>query len=333
MPRPQIALIGAGSMGSLHARVLAQSQRCDLAVVIDQSEQAARVVAEKWSVPWLAQPGSLTGVDAVIIASPTPTHRDLTLEMIAAGLPLLVEKPLCADLADTEKVLTEAENARVPIMCGFLERYNPAVLTAMSLIREPVHLTANRHSPYAPRIRTGVAWDLLVHDVDLALRCFAEEPDMVAGQFGFFHPASESDAEDVAEVVLGFGRRAVATASASRIGQHKIRSISIAEVERMVEIDLLRKTTTILRHVSNDVYDSDGRGYRQQTVMEIPELVTNAEPLATQLERFLDVIEGRVDADAERRTILPPHRVVARVAQNAPSPRAPRGGDQGRARG
>jgi predicted dehydrogenase len=308
---PKIAVIGVGTMGSLHARVAAQSERCELALIIDPREDVGRAAADKYEAAWSPEMGDLAGVDAVVLASSTETHYGLALEVLGRDKPLLVEKPVCASLAETEKVLGAAEAKRMPIMCGLLERYNPAVMTALSLIDEPVYVSAIRHSPYAPRILTGVAWDLLVHDVDLAIQCFnGAEPNRVSAGIAQFHPSSVPGAEDVVDTLLGFPCGGIATVSASRIGQRKIRSLTIQELERSIEVDLLRKDVTIYRHISHDS-DPDGRGYRQQTVIEIPELVTAREPLATQLDRFLDLIDGKIDLDEERTSILPSHRAVA----------------------
>lgn len=74
---------------------------------------------------------------------------------------------------------------------------------------------------------------------------------------------------------------------------------------------------TIYRHVSHDSASPDGLGYRQQTVIEIPELVSAREPLATQLDRFVDLLEGKVDAAEERDSIIPSHRVVSDVLDQA----------------
>jgi predicted dehydrogenase len=311
---PKIALVGVGSMGSLHARVIAQSDRADLALVVDPREETGRAVAEKFDSTWAPEIGDLTGIDAVVLASATETHHKLALDVLAQGKPLLVEKPVCADLAQTEEVLQTAAERGLPIMCGLLERYNPAVMTALGLIDEPVHVAAKRHSPYAPRIKTGVAWDLLVHDVDIAIQCFrGAEPSQVSAGVGQFHPTSVPGAEDVVDAVLRFPNGAVATVSASRIGQRKIRSLVIYELERLIEVDLLQRNVTIYRNVSQDAASPDGRGYRQQSIIEIPELVTAREPLATQLDRFVDLVEGKIDMVAERDAILPSHRTVASV--------------------
>ena len=115
-----------------------------------------------------------------------------------------------------------------------------------------------------------------------------------------------SGAEDVATTMLGFEGGAVAQISASRVGQHKIRTLTIHELDRLIEVDLLRRNLTIYRHVSEDSV-GDGPSYRQQTIIEIPGDPPAPEPLTAQFSRFMDVIDGRADAAAERRSILPSH--------------------------
>jgi predicted dehydrogenase len=313
-PPLRLLLVGAGSMGSLHARVIAQSAECVLATVVDPDETAGRALAERHGATWTPQLDSLAGADAVVLAAPTPLHHRLALDVLAAGKPVLVEKPVCDSLGATREVLAESAARGIPLMCGLLERYNPAILTGFALIREPIHISAVRHGPYAARIRTGVAWDLLVHDVDLVVRAFGGTmPTHTKGSLGRFHPVSAAGAEDIAEAVLTFPGGAIGTVSASRLGQRKVRSLVVAELDRLIEIDLLRRDVTIYRHVSHEAASADGRGYRQQTVIEIPELVTATEPLVTQLARFVDLVHGRVDADAERDSILPAHHLVDQV--------------------
>ncbi|NES15507.1 MULTISPECIES: Gfo/Idh/MocA family protein [Micromonospora] len=309
--KPRLALVGTGSMGSLHARVIAGSERAELAKVIEPRRAVGQQVAERYGAAWAPDLADLSDVDAVVIAAPTEIHHGLAGQVLDADKPLLIEKPVCGSLAESEEIVALSEKRGVPLLCGLLERFNPAVRTALALTHQPVHLTATRHSPYAPRIRTGVAWDLLIHDVDLAIQAFrGAEPTSVQGTLGYFHPDSVTGAEDVAETVLNFGDGALANVSASRIGQRKVRTLVINEVDRLIEADLIRKDVTIYRHVSSDAATPDGRGYRQQSIIEVPELITNQEPLAAQLDHFLDILAGTADADEERRRILPAHRVV-----------------------
>lgn len=308
--RPRIALIGAGSMGANHARALARSPRCDLALVVDPDEAAGRRAAALQDAAWAPEP-LLAGIDAVVVAAPTERHHAIALHVLDEGLPLLVEKPVCGSLEETEEVLERATARGVPLQCGLLERFNPAVLTVLAMLRDPLWVRAERHSAYAPRIRTGVAWDLLVHDVDLAVQVYGgAEPEAVTSRLGRFHPQSAPGAEDVAEALMGFGAGRSASVSASRVGQRKVRSLTIHELERVLEVDLLRRTVTAYRQTSVEFVDG---GLRQQTVMEVPE-VHGREPLLSQLDHFLDLVAGLVDADVERASVLPVHRIVSRVA-------------------
>jgi len=313
----RVMLVGAGFMGSLHARVISQSALTELAVVVEAREEIGRAVADRFGARWQPDLDGLDAVDAVVVAASTEAHFDLAMRVVDAGRPVLVEKPLADSLERTSAILDAAARGGIPVMCGLLERFNPAVLTAQALIEDPKFVTATRHSPYAPRIRTGVGWDLLVHDVDLASRLLGGEPTSITGALGHFHPMSEPDAEDVAEAVLSFEGGRVAHVSASRVGQRKIRSMSVHDLDKLIEIDLLRRDVTVYRHVSDQPADAEGRGYRQQTVIEIPELVTAQEPLAAQLEHFAALVEGRVDAEAERRSLMPAHRIVESLKRSA----------------
>lgn len=305
----RVALVGAGSMGRNHARVIAESRQAELVAVVEPVEAAGAPTAQRFGARWLASVDELTGVDAVVVAAPTEYHYDIALQLMDRQLPLLIEKPVSPSLAQTEELLRLSGEAEVPLMCGFLERFNPAITAAKRMIEDPVFIRCERHSPYVPRIRTGVAWDLLVHDVDLVTQFLqGQEPDSVSAQIGYFHPQSVAGAEDVVEAGLHFVGGAVASASASRIGQRKVRTMVLQSLDRTIEVDLLRRGVTSYRHTVIEAHDAGG-GFRQSTEMEVPE-VTGVEPLAAQFDRFMSLVRGEADAAAERRSILPAHRVI-----------------------
>lgn len=318
MSRKQVVLVGAGTMGSHHARVISQSSEAELAVLVDPRESVGKAVAAKFGATWAPELPDLKSYDAVVVAAATEAHYPLAMQVISQQTPLLIEKPVADSLLRTEEILVSADEINLPFMCGLLERFNPAIMTARSLMKSPFHVVATRHSPYAPRIKTGVAWDLLVHDVDLAVTLLDSEPVSVDARLGFFHPDSEPGAEDVAETILEFSNGTLAQVSASRVGQKKIRQVSIYEENRLIELDLLRRDVTVYHHISENSADGEGRGYRQQTVIEIPELVTSQEPLSSQFAHFLDVIDGKSDAGKERASILPSHKIIDSVTSKRP---------------
>jgi predicted dehydrogenase len=306
-------------MGSLHARVVTESPRAELAWIADPSREVGEAVATRFGTRWIPAM-DLSSVDGVIIAAATEAHPDLAFEVLDARLPLLVEKPLADRLHDARRIVERSAELDLPLMCGFLERYNPAIRTALDFLERPIHATAVRHSPYVPRIRTGVASDLLIHDLDTMIRLFGGMPESVAARLGYFHPSSRPGSEDVAEVILHFPGGSVGAASASRVTQRKVRTLVVQELERQVELDLVRQDITVYRHVGNSAADDlTGLGYSQQTVIDIPFVRHQREPLATQLDLFLDLLDGIGDVEAERRSLLPAHELLETVRTSLPT--------------
>jgi len=317
----RVALVGAGAMGSLHARVLTHSQDTELRYVVDPAARAGTLLAERYRSQWVADLEDFDGVDAVVVASPTATHREWTLRAISAGKPVLVEKPIADRLDDTRAVIAAARHAGVPLMCGLLERFNPAVRTALEIVDEPMHVVTARHSPYVDRIVTGVGHDLLLHDVDIVLRLTGRLPNTIEAAYAYCHPKSTDGAEDIADVTLRYDGL-LAFLSASRVSQRKVRTLVIAELERLIEVDLVRQDLTVYRHIADDAFEEDSSGYRQQTIIDIPALRHPGEPLATQLDRFVAIARGHADAVADLDSLLAPHLIVAATEQASRANRA-----------
>jgi predicted dehydrogenase len=310
----RIALVGSGAMGALHARVVAQSMEAELACVIDPDPESGEALAERWRSRWFPDLDSFRGIDALIVASPTGSHVEWAERAVFEGKPVLVEKPIAEDLDQVDGLIDAARRQGVPITCGLLERFNSAILTAVDIVEEPTHAVTMRHSPYQTRIASGVAYDLLIHDVDLMLRLGGGMPNDVTAHFSYAHPYSQPGAEDIIDASLQFDRM-MASLSVSRISQRKVRTLVIYELERMVEVDLVRQDITVYRHVGSNFLEGAGHGYRQQTVMDIPVVQNAREPLVSQLEHFVDLATGEADAAAELVTLRPPHAVVAAVIE------------------
>lgn len=312
----RVALVGAGSMGRNHARVIAENPTARLAAVVDPFRDGAEPVADRYGAAWVPSLAELPDVDAVVVAASTEYHYEIAKDVLQRDLPLLIEKPVCPSLAQTEEILQLSRERHLPIMCGLLERYNPAVVVARSLIKDPVLIRAERHSPYAPRIKTGVAWDLLVHDVDLAVQLFGQgDPVESHIEVAQVHPLSIPGAEDVVEASLRFPG-GVASVSASRIAQRKVRSVTVQSIDVMYEIDLLRRSLTLFRHAIIEEAEAGGAGFRQSTEMEVPEIV-GVEPLAAQFAQFIRLVRSEADIDVERASIIPSHRIVDQALAGA----------------
>ena len=311
MTRLRVGLIGAGTMGALHARTIASHATTDLVWIADPNRAVAEPTARKFSTEWRAEP-QLETVDAVVVAAPTPLHHSIALEVIRQQLPLLMEKPLAESLVEVSEIVDASRHADTPLMCGLLERFNPAVRTAFDLCSSPEHFRSIRHSPSAPRITTSVIGDLLIHDVDLAIRLFGRTPQSVQS----LCDSSDAGQAEIIETVLDFGGKTVAALSASRRSQRKKRELLITEPGRLIEVDILRQDITIYRHVL-EAASEDEIGYQQQTVIDIPAMKYHGEPLALQLQHFTDLIAGTADLEDERSSILPPHAVIDEAAASS----------------
>lgn len=313
-------------MGSLHARSIAASDRAELGQIVDlDPARAAKLAARHGGVA--ASPVSPINADAVVIATPTERHVDLACDLLGRGVPVLVEKPIAPDPAGLERVLGAATVTNTVLMCGFVERFNPVIVAMSDLLEEPmVHFVSVRHSPPTPRAGSSVASDLLIHDVDLAVRLQA----MHAGDISIDAESSDlpkitgsmstgntgSVETEVADCTLRFSDGSLATLSASRIGQRKIREIRIMTAGTQYELDLLRHDITIYRNV----HQGEGRddaSYRSETVIEIPFVKSHQEPLASQLDHFCDLIDGSADPAVERAGIWMPHQLIYRLGSDS----------------
>jgi predicted dehydrogenase len=306
-------------MGSYHARVVTESADTELACIVDPDETAGNLLADRFGTRWVPKLEDLGPFDAVIIASPTAHHAEWAQAALEAERPVLVEKPISENLDEVESLVADADRRGVPLMSGLLERFNPALMTLLEIVEEPLHVNTVRHSPYVDRVPTGVAFDLLIHDVDLVLRMAGQSPTDVKAHLAYVHPKSAPQSEDVAEASLRFSTGLVAACSASRISQRKIRALEVAELDRLVEIDLVRQDITVYRHVGADFLSGAQTGYRQQTVIDIPAIEYRKEPLAAQLDHFVALVRGEADPAAELATLVEPHRVVARAIASGTS--------------
>lgn len=316
--RLSIGLVGAGAMGTNHARVIAASPMADLIAVVDTDGDRATRLAASTRAAASTVLDAVFGCDAVIVACTTEHHVAVALELIERGIPVLIEKPLATELAQVETIISAAAHHGVALMCGFVERFNAAVTTTVGLLTEPpVHAVSLRHSPRTPRIATSVVYDLLIHDIDLVVGLF--QGSNVEAVAGAAPPGPAAGVAEVADCTLQFTGGSVATLSASRSSQRKIRSLMVTTPSTLIDVDLLRQDVTVYRNLSQSLV-GETPGYRAETVIDIPFVRHRGEPLALQFEHFTRLVRGDVDPAAERAALLAPHQVAATLVDVAGGP-------------
>jgi predicted dehydrogenase len=310
MKRLRIAVVGVGNMGALHARAVAEHPGCELVCVVDPRLEQAQQLAARHATEARTSVDGLV-CDAVIVAVPTTLHAEVALPMMRAGFPLLIEKPIAHTRDAMLQLLATSRSEQSIVMCGFIERFNPVITAVQSMLDGPVrHLIAQRHSPPADRIRSGVVGDLLIHDLDLALGMI--DPDHLGPMpavSGAIAPPLRNEFSDLADCTLRFIGGSVATLSAGRIGHRKVRQMSITTDTSLFEVDLLRQDLTVYHHVAHASIGVIG-GYRSQTVVDIPFIRVQKEPLVAQLDHFCALVRGEADAETERRRLIAPHELA-----------------------
>jgi predicted dehydrogenase len=292
MTSPRVAVVGAGVMGSNHARVLAGLPTAELELVIDRAEVEARRVADRFECRWATELSALDGaVDAAIVATPTDRHRNVALQVMELGIDVLVEKPLAATVIEAQEIVEAADRAGRLLAVGHVERFNPACLDLTRFVRDPVFIQARRISPFTERVAEGVVRDMMIHDLDIVL--------WLAGSSALRRVSADvsamrSETEDLATATLVFESGLVAQLTAARIGQDKVRRIDVIQPDSVVNVDLLRQDLTIRRRAEPE-YPSDGtRRFKEASVREIPYLDHRGEPLLLELTDFVSAVsEGR----------------------------------------
>ena len=286
----RVAVVGAGIMGTNHVRVLGTLPQCELVAVVDPDGHKGRTLAAAAGVSYFPDVAPLAGrADAAVLASASETHAGTGCALLAAGLDVLVEKPIALTTADAERLIAAAGGAGRLLAVGHVERFNPAVLELRRIVDEPVHLEFTRVGPFSPRVSGDVVLDLMIHDLDLALAFAGASPVAVQAT----GRAVRTPELDLASALLRFENGVTATLTASRVGQTKIRSIEVTQRQNFVVADLVRQDVSIHRVDHVEFLAEGGSRYRQTGLLEIPFLENRGEPLALELRDFLESVSQR----------------------------------------
>ena len=248
----KIGIIGAGRLGSFHADKTAAHPGVELVGVADPCETARSVLAGKHHVPAFASfDEMLPLVDAVVIASPTFLHFGLGSACLEAGKHVLMEKPMCASLAEGRKLVALAKQHGLVLQVGHVEEFNPAWGAAKKLIRndlmagEPILIDAVRTSGYTFRSTDiGTVFDMMIHDIDLVLSLAASQVFSVTA-IGF-HIIGGTN-EDTAHARLLFDNGCAANLFSSRVADNTERKMKITTATATVTVDFATRTTTCHR--------------------------------------------------------------------------------------
>jgi predicted dehydrogenase len=296
-----VGVAGLGYWGTNLARNLDASPYADLRWCCDPRPAERERLRERYREPRfasdLAELLDDPGLEAVVLATPVPTHAELAVRVLEAGKHCFVEKPLAQSVADAERVLEAERASGRTLMVGHVLEYHPA-LTRLKQIVDGGEL-GRIYYIYGRRVNLGelradenALWSLGAHDVSVLLYLAEEEPDEIWARGESY---MREGIEDVVFGYLRFPSGLAAHLHLSWLDPHKERRFTVVGSRRMAtfdDMDLERKVT-----VYDKGFDESTASYGEYITRtgdiwspQIP----NREPLRIECEHFVDCVrEGR----------------------------------------
>ncbi len=297
MDKIRTAVIGAGKMGAIHAKVYDQLPQSEFVGVVDIDAEKARRLAGQYNCSAFRDCGDILGkVDAVTIAAPTVHHLELAKVFIENRVAVMIEKPLAATVKEGRKIVELAKKNNCVVATGHSERCNPVVQAMKRLDIEPKFIEATRISPYPFRSTDiGVVLDVMIHDIDIILSLAASKIRKVDA----VGVSVIGEKEDICNARIVFENGCIANITASRLALKTERKVRVFSRQAYLSVDYLKKSGIVIKADPN-INIVEWIKERQQAgdfnlmtvnwpdLLHIEELhVDDKEPLGLEQETFL----------------------------------------------
>lgn len=328
-PALPIGVVGVGSLGFHHARILRDVPGAELVGVYDADPVRAARVSEDLGVrAFPALEDLLARVEAAVIAVPTTEHAAVALAALERGVHLLIEKPIASTLEEADRIVAAADAQGVTVATGHVERFNGALRACEPYLDVPRFVESHRLAPFAPRgTDVAVVLDLMIHDIDLVLSLVGSEVSSVqAVGVPILTPNV-----DIANARLEFENGAVANITASRVSMERTRKIRLFQPSGYLSLDLAKGTGEFLRlrrDAAQLLMQGDLSGLSLDRVVERVELVGDGvEPLRAELEAFVKAVRGEgevvVSGHDGRRALAVALEIMQRIEHHVSGWKAP----------
>jgi predicted dehydrogenase len=275
----KVGIIGVGYLGIQHARIISYLEEAELRAVADIDFKKALEIGNRHGVKYFQNyEDMLDEIDAGIVSTPTSEHFQISMNLLKNGKHVLVEKPITETIEQAEQLVDLAKKNGLILQVGHLERFNPAVEAVENMISEPKFIEVQRLGSFSARsLDVDVVLDLMIHDLDIILALIKDEVGVIRSSG--IHVLSEKI--DIANARLEFKSGCVATLTASRVHQGKVRKLRIFEPTSYYSIDYIDQEVK--------VFPLSGRQTDIKTLK-----IKKEEPLKKELENFLRCqAEGR----------------------------------------
>jgi predicted dehydrogenase len=283
MHRPRIAVVGVGSFGRNHLRLIHESRQAELAGILDANPEAARDAAARYQCANFESLEELVEkADAAVVATPTVMHASIGCRLMELGLDVLVEKPIAATVAEATRLVETADRHGRILAVGHLERFNPAVLALGAVVTKPLFFEVHRLSEFTPRsLDVDVVLDLMIHDIDIVLSLTGLMPEEIrAAGISILSPKV-----DIANVRLQFPGGCIANLTASRVSTERVRKLRLFQPHEYISLDYTRKDAIRFRVNSS--------AEAPLAIDFAPLEVSKDEPLRLELEGFFESLVSR----------------------------------------
>ena len=231
----RVAVVGVGHFGRHHARILSSLPGVRLVAVVDiDADRAAAIAAETGAAMETDLAALDDRVDAVTLAVPTESHHAVAVPLLERGVSVLVEKPMARSMVEADALITAAEAGGAVLAVGHTERYNPAVATALPLVRAPRFIEVHRIGTFPARsLDVDVVFDVMIHDLDIILTAVGEEVATIEA----IGVAVLTDRVDIANARLRFRSGCIANLTASRISRDRVRKLRFFQQDAYISVD------------------------------------------------------------------------------------------------
>ncbi|HWZ60303.1 MAG TPA: Gfo/Idh/MocA family oxidoreductase [Gemmatimonadaceae bacterium] len=320
---PTIGVVGAGSLGYHHVRLLRDMPGVQFVGFYESRQDRAAEVARELGVRAFDSYDALLGAaDAVTVVVPTPAHFEVAKTALAHGRHLLIEKPLVTTVEEGDELVRLAQAAGVLVQTGHVERFNRAIRAALPYVEQPKFIESDRLAPFNPRgSEVAVVLDLMIHDIDLiATLVGSHVVDVQAVGVPLLTPSV-----DIANARLTFDTGAVANITASRVSRERLRKIRIFQPTGYLSLDLAAGTGEfyrLRRGVDLAALAMAPAGI-EMFVERVPLDAPEGEPLKLELESFVAAVRGeqpvQVTAEEGRDALAIALRIVSEIDRTLPS--------------
>jgi predicted dehydrogenase len=251
MDKLKVAVIGAGHLGSIHAKIYKQIPDCTLVGVCDTNPINLKAVSGSLRVPGFSDYRELFGkVDAASIAVPTRLHHEVARDFLEHNIHLLVEKPFTVSLAEADDLIEIARKNELILQVGHIERFNSAFCATQKIIKNPKFIECHRLSTFPNRsLDVGAVLDIMIHDIDIVLGLVGSKLKKVESVgVNVLTPF-----EDIANARLTFENGCIANLTASRVSDEVMRKIRIFQEDTYISLDYKNAEASVYRRAQGKI--------------------------------------------------------------------------------